>query len=103
MASDLLTAADVARGVCRLFAQQGLVGASQRAQAAQVAPGQQVQVLLADQDGHGLHLAARLVAAQSIAADDLEDSDIPVQVRRSVQRLVQDAITADAAEDLMEP
>ena len=25
MASDLLTAADVARGVCRLFAQQGLV------------------------------------------------------------------------------
>ena len=26
MANDLLTAADVARGVCRLFAQQGLVG-----------------------------------------------------------------------------
>ena len=25
MVSDLLTAADVARGVCRLFAQQGLV------------------------------------------------------------------------------
>ena len=50
-----------------------------------------------------LLLAARLVAAQSIAADDPEDSDIPVQVRRSVQRLVQDAITADAAEDLMEP
>lgn len=50
-----------------------------------------------------LHLAARLIAAQSIAADDPEDSDIPVQVRRSVQRLVQDAITADAAEDLMEP
>ena len=50
-----------------------------------------------------LHLAARLVAAQSVAADDPEDSDIPMQVRRSVQRLVQDAITADAGEDLMEP
>lgn len=50
-----------------------------------------------------LHLAARLVAAQSIAADDPEDSDIPVQVRRSVQRLVQDAIMADATEGLMEP
>ncbi|MBV6886436.1 hypothetical protein KWH47_02430 [Xanthomonas campestris pv. spermacoces] len=44
----------------------------------------------------------RLVAAQSIAADDPEE-DIPVQVRRSVQRLVRDAITADATENLMEP
>jgi hypothetical protein len=50
-----------------------------------------------------LHLTSRLVAAQSVAADDPEDFGIPVQVRRSVQRLVQDAIAADAAEDLMEP
>ena len=50
-----------------------------------------------------LHLTARLVAAQSVEADDSDASDIPVGVRRSVHRLVQDATTTEAAEDLMEP
>ena len=55
-------------------------------------------------DPRNLHLATRLVAAQCAPADDPAVlSEIPVQVRQSVLRLVQDAITADSTEDLMEP
>ncbi|MGQ0697458.1 MAG: tyrosine-type recombinase/integrase [Panacagrimonas sp.] len=51
-----------------------------------------------------LHLAARLVAAQSVEADDpAASSEFPVQVRQSVRQLVQDSATADAIEHLMEP
>ncbi len=51
-----------------------------------------------------LHLAARLVAAQCVEASaPAAPSEFPVQVRQSVQRLVQDAITVDTAEDLLEP
>jgi hypothetical protein len=51
-----------------------------------------------------LHLAARLVAAQCVEASaPAAPSEFPVQVRQSVQRLVQDAITVDTTEDLLEP
>src|SRR5690606_16189856 len=46
-----------------------------------------------------LHLAARLVAAQGMqASEPVVTTEFPEQVRQSVQRLVRDAIAADAAE-----
>jgi integrase len=52
-----------------------------------------------------LHLAARLVTAQCIhVSASVATSEFPAQVRQSVQRLVQDVITAEteAVEDLTE-
>lgn len=48
-----------------------------------------------------LHLAARLVITRCVQANEAE-AEFPAEVRQSVQRLVQDAITADAAEDVFE-
>lgn len=46
-----------------------------------------------------LHLAARLVAAQCIqASEPAVTTEFPEQVRQSVQRLVREAVAADAAE-----
>lgn len=50
-----------------------------------------------------LHHAVRLVAAQAVAASTSAESEFPAEVRQGVRRLVQDAIAADAAEDLLEP
>lgn len=50
-----------------------------------------------------LHHAVRLVVAQCMAANADEDSEFPVQVRQSVQRLVQNAIIANATENLADP
>lgn len=48
-----------------------------------------------------LHLAARLVAAQSIEADELAArSEMPTQARQAVQQLVQNAMMIDATADL---
>ena len=48
-----------------------------------------------------LHLAARLVAAQSIEADELAArSEMPTQARQAVQQLVETAMMIDATEDL---
>ena len=48
-----------------------------------------------------LHLAARLVITRCVQANDAE-AEFPAEIRQSVRRLVQDAITADAAEDVLE-
>jgi hypothetical protein len=46
-----------------------------------------------------LHLAARLVAAQCMqASEPVVTTEFPEQVRQSVQRLVREAVAADAAE-----
>lgn len=51
-----------------------------------------------------LHLAARLVAAQSIEADELAaHADLPMHARQTVQQLVQKAMMVDAPEDLAAP
>jgi hypothetical protein len=48
-----------------------------------------------------LHLAARLVITRCVQANDAK-AEFPAEVRQTVRRLVQDAITADAAEDVLE-
>ncbi|WP_372387501.1 tyrosine-type recombinase/integrase [Xanthomonas axonopodis] len=48
-----------------------------------------------------LHLAARLVATQSIEASELAmQSDLPIEARQSVERLMKTAMAADAPEDM---